>query len=158
MLPAKILALSAHRIKNTETEFGGNRKVALKLSWCRGEHSKLLLQELHPSSGRSLGIRWRIKYKSCIRWGLTVRGQWRGTKVLWSCQKQSQAGVSNPVMESGSWVALQPSFWHLTWWRKCCEGEQRTAGARCSSCGVQFNSVQSLSCVRLFATPWIAAR
>ena len=32
---AKIVAFSAHqsRIKNTETEFGGSRKVALILSW-----------------------------------------------------------------------------------------------------------------------------
>jgi len=35
---AKILAFSAHQsgIKNMETEFGGNRKVALILSWQRG--------------------------------------------------------------------------------------------------------------------------
>ena len=32
MMLAKILAFSAHRIKHTETQFGGNRKVALNLS------------------------------------------------------------------------------------------------------------------------------
>ena len=30
-------------------------------------------------------------------------------------------------------------------------------GGRVESCSVQFSSIQSLSCVRLFATPWIAA-
>ena len=38
-----------------ETEFGGNRKVALILSWQRGEHSRLMPQELCPSSRGSLG-------------------------------------------------------------------------------------------------------
>ena len=34
--------------KNTETEFGGNRKVALILSQRRGKHSRLMPQELCP--------------------------------------------------------------------------------------------------------------
>jgi len=38
-----------------ETEFGGNKKVALILSWQRGEHSRLMPQELCPLSMRSLG-------------------------------------------------------------------------------------------------------
>ena len=48
LLLAKILAFSAHQsqIKIMETEFGGNRKVALILSWWSGEHSKLMPQEL----------------------------------------------------------------------------------------------------------------
>lgn len=32
MLLAKILAFSAHPIKHTETQFGGNRKVAFNLN------------------------------------------------------------------------------------------------------------------------------
>ena len=50
LLLAKILAFSApwSWIKNTETEFGGNRKVALILSSRRGEHSRLLPQEQCP--------------------------------------------------------------------------------------------------------------
>ena len=42
-------------MKNTETEFGGNRKVAFILSQRRGEHSSLMPQELCPPSLRSLG-------------------------------------------------------------------------------------------------------
>ena len=41
--------------KNMETEFGGNRKVALILSWQRPEDSSLMPQELYPRSMRSLG-------------------------------------------------------------------------------------------------------
>ena len=50
LLLAKILAFSAPWSwkKNTETEFGGNRKVALILSSRRGEHSRLLPQEQCP--------------------------------------------------------------------------------------------------------------
>ena len=33
LLPAKILAFSTHQMKNTETEFGANRKVVFILSW-----------------------------------------------------------------------------------------------------------------------------
>ena len=35
-------------MKNTETEFGGNRKVAFILSWRGGEHSRLMPEELCP--------------------------------------------------------------------------------------------------------------
>ena len=35
-------------------KFGGNRKVALILSWWRGEHSRLMPQELCPTLMRSL--------------------------------------------------------------------------------------------------------
>ena len=50
MLLAKTLAYSAHRSqeKNTETETGGNRKVAFILSRWRGEHSAVKPQELCP--------------------------------------------------------------------------------------------------------------
>ena len=37
-----------------EAEFGGNRKVALILSWQRGEHRRLMPQELFPASMSSL--------------------------------------------------------------------------------------------------------
>ena len=33
-------------LKNTETEFGGNKKLALILSWQRGKQSRLMPQEL----------------------------------------------------------------------------------------------------------------
>ena len=50
LLLAKILAFFAHQSqkKNTETEFRGNRKVALLLSWWRGKNNRLMPQELHP--------------------------------------------------------------------------------------------------------------
>ena len=50
LMPPQILAFSAHRkqVKITETEFGGNRKVALVLSWWRGEPSRLMPPELCP--------------------------------------------------------------------------------------------------------------
>jgi len=70
MLPAKILAFSAHRnqMKNTETEFGRNRKVAFILSRRKGEHSSHMLQELCLCSmSGSLG--------AYIRKGLSVRSQ-----------------------------------------------------------------------------------
>ena len=61
VLLAKILSFSAQWswMKNVETEFGGNRKVALIFSWWRGEHSRLLPQNLclpphHPATLRSL--------------------------------------------------------------------------------------------------------
>ena len=50
LLLARILAFSAHpsQKKNTETEFRGNRKVALLLSWWRGKNNRLMPQELRP--------------------------------------------------------------------------------------------------------------
>lgn len=50
MLLARILAyLSAEaEEKIMETGFVGNRKVALILSWPRGEYSKLMPQQLCP--------------------------------------------------------------------------------------------------------------
>ena len=57
LLLAKILAFSApqSQIKNTEIEFGKNRKVALILSQQRGEQSRLMPQKLSPLSMRNLG-------------------------------------------------------------------------------------------------------
>ena len=57
LMPPQILAFSAHRkqVKITETEFGGNRKVALILIRQRAEHSSLMPQELCPHSMRSPG-------------------------------------------------------------------------------------------------------
>ena len=51
LLLDKILAFSAHQsqIKNKGIEFGGNRKVTYILSWQRGEHSRLKLQERWPA-------------------------------------------------------------------------------------------------------------
>lgn len=54
LLPAKILAFSAYQSRMKNTEFGGNRKVAFILSQQRGEHSKLMPQELCPCSMKSL--------------------------------------------------------------------------------------------------------
>ena len=54
LLPAKILAFSTHQMKNTETEVGGNRKVAFILSWRRGKYSRLMPQELRSRSMKSL--------------------------------------------------------------------------------------------------------
>ena len=67
LLLGKILAFSAHqeRMKNTETESGGNRKVAFILSQRRGEHSSLMPQELCPPSLRTL--------RAYIRQGVQVR-------------------------------------------------------------------------------------
>ena len=82
LLPAEILAFSAYWswMKNMETEFGGNRKVAFILSWRRGEHSRLTPEELcphpHPRSTRSLG--------AYVKQGLAVRSQWWGIKVIGS--------------------------------------------------------------------------
>ena len=52
----EILAFFARRsrIKNTEAEFGGNKKVALILTRWR-VHRRLMPQELCPSSTSSLG-------------------------------------------------------------------------------------------------------
>ena len=44
------------QIKNTETEFGRNGKVALILSQWRAEHGRLTTQELSPRPTRSLGL------------------------------------------------------------------------------------------------------
>ena len=50
MLPSKILAFFAHwsQMKNTETEFRGNRKVAFILSQWRGEQGRPVPWELCP--------------------------------------------------------------------------------------------------------------
>ena len=52
------------------------------------------------------------------------------------------------------WESIKQSLYKtlLTWW---VEVKTRAVCRKRSS--VQFSSVQSLSCVRLFATPWIAA-
>ena len=56
LLLAKLLASSAHQsqMKNTETEFGGNRKVAFSAS--REGTCRLVLQELGPSHEESRGV------------------------------------------------------------------------------------------------------
>ena len=64
LLVAKILALS--EIRDMEAEFGGNRKVALILSWQRGEQGRLMLQELFPASMSSLGASMRKGSKSGV--------------------------------------------------------------------------------------------
>ena len=56
LLPAKISAFSTHQMKNTETEFGGDRKVAFILSWQRGEYSRLMPQELCSLHEESRGL------------------------------------------------------------------------------------------------------
>ena len=65
LLPAKILAFSAYWSWMKNTQFGGNRKMAFILSWQRGEHSKLMPQELWPCSMKILG--------AYIRQGIEVR-------------------------------------------------------------------------------------
>ena len=69
LLEAKILAFSGHRsqMKNMGTEFGGTRKMAFILTQWRGEHSRLMLQELCSLPMSSLG--------AYTRQGLTVRSQ-----------------------------------------------------------------------------------
>ena len=92
-------------------------KVALTLNWQRGGGTQLAYASrtvhphpnpLHPTM-RSLG--------AYTRWGLAVRSRWWGTKVIGSWflslvlfQRQSEPGVSNQVIESGSLEALWPSF------------------------------------------------
>ena len=67
MFLAKILALSSKaKLKNTETGFEGNRKVALIISEWRGKDNKLMPQELFPRS-MNLG--------AYLRQGLAVRSQ-----------------------------------------------------------------------------------
>ena len=39
--------------KNTETEFGGNRKMALVLFWARGGHSRPATLGLYPLARRT---------------------------------------------------------------------------------------------------------
>ena len=108
MLPKAHLTAHQSQMKNMETEFGGDRKVALILSWWRWGHSRLRPQELFPPPFCSL--RCLVAY---VSWGLAVRSQWWGTKVLESwflplpfLQRQSLADISNPVIESGSSVVL----------------------------------------------------
>ena len=50
LVAGQILAFSAHqsRIKKKYAEFGGNGRMALIFRWQRGEHSRLMLQELCP--------------------------------------------------------------------------------------------------------------
>ena len=64
LLLAKILVFSDHQIKYMETEFGGNRKMALILSWYRGEHSRLILQELCPPPHEKSGGFYKIRAHS----------------------------------------------------------------------------------------------
>ena len=81
LLPAKILAFCVHRsqMKNTKTEFRGNRKAVLILSWQRGEDSRLAPQELCPPSPPPLR-----SLRAYVKHGLAVRSRWWGTKVVGS--------------------------------------------------------------------------
>ena len=102
MLLAKILALSSKaKLKNTETGFEGNRKVALVLIQQRGERSRLLLVRL-PSNKKSRGL---YKIKACSQ-ELMMRN--KGVRVLSSSScivsKTVIGWHSNPVIESGSLV------------------------------------------------------
>ena len=75
-------------------------KAALILSQQRGAHSRLVPQELGPLHEESRGL-----YKMRPRGQESVMRN----KGVMTCQKQSWAGVSSPVIESGRSVAL-PSF------------------------------------------------
>ena len=127
------LGASAHWswTKNMETEFGGSRKLALILSRQRAEHSSLMPQKLCLRSMRSPG--------AYIRWGTKVTGSWFLPHALF--QRQSQAGISNSVIEAGSWVALWPSFWCVTIREGCYKQigavlsvESKEKNVNCSSC------------------------
>ena len=81
--------------KNAETEFGGKRKVTLILSQWRGAQSRFMPQELCPPCMSSLGAH--------IRWGLTVRSQWRGTTML--------RPLFLPLALFQRLVSVTPSIW-----------------------------------------------
>ena len=61
----------------------------------------------------------------------------------------------NMCLEVREWCFLKKCLLKCCWFTMLC---QSVSGVQQSDCSVQFSSVQSLSCVRLFATPWIAAR
>ena len=71
LLSTKILAFSAHQsqVKNMETEFEGNRKVALILSQQREEHSRLTLKELphHHHLATMRGLLLLLSHFSRVR-------------------------------------------------------------------------------------------
>ena len=56
MLPKAHLTAHQSQMKNMETEFGGDRKVAFILSWQRGEYSRLMPQELCSLHEESRGL------------------------------------------------------------------------------------------------------
>ena len=92
-------------------QFGGNRKGAFILSWQRGERSRLVPQELCPRPHEE--SRGLYKTRACRgwRWGAKMMGSWFLPLALFP--RQSSTGVSDPVMESGSLVALPSSFWYV---------------------------------------------
>ena len=64
--------------------------------------------------------------------------------------QNSDSSKTRPPHERGKWISLC-NYTFL-------KPSQRVAGEMCICSHTQFSSVQSLSRVRLFATPWIAAR
>ena len=65
------------------------------------------------------------------------------------------------LLAIGLWITCNPILFYLiggeTCWR-CFRKLRRTVWDFTGPIGWKFSSVQLLSCVRLFATPWIAAR
>ena len=113
MLLAKILSFSAQWswMKNVETEFGGNRKVALIFSWWRGEHSRLLPQNLclpphHPATLRSLSP---VKSLSRVWLFATPWTTARQTSVsITNCHSSPKLMAIESVMPSNDLILCHP--------------------------------------------------
>ena len=113
MLPKAHLTAHQSQMKNMETEFGGNRKVALILSWWRGARSKLMPQELGPHLHKESRDLCTMRAHSQE---LAMSNQGVRILISFSCivSKTAQAGISNPVTEAGRLVVLWPPFSYVT--------------------------------------------
>ena len=118
---------------------------------------------------------WTVKKAEC--WRIDVFEQWcwrRLLRVPWTTRRSTQAILKETIPEyslEGLMLKLKLQFFgHPVWRADSLEktlivgktkGKRRREQQRMKwtewTHSVQFSSVQSLSCVRVFGTPWTAA-
>ena len=79
---------------------------------------------------------------------LIVEWKWYHLQNYWQC----------PFLTLGTGKERWPCCGSSKEWSRCTERSRIKRNRESSSWSLQFSSVQSLSCVWLFVTPWIAAR
>ena len=127
-----------------------------------------LLREFRMSRIRHLiqKISLCLSYLKFILWKMTVIWNCTPDRLLKITKYEFLINVITTCLKSKlSWKIIWNSLIKLTCWMRTCDLKAHIAFSKkwiskiaIGKSKIPFSLVQSLSCVRLFATPWIAAR
>ena len=119
-------------------------EIWVPATWTKEQPSKLVSRvENRKRKSVWLCIKVAATFWVSMEVQTPLNSGWR-TSNSWPCLSLTDSGQSGPAGHNFLIDIVQ----EVDWSRQC----------PCSIKFLQFSSVQSLSCVRLFATPWIAAR